>query len=60
MNKKRTIAIAVLLLLSIVNYTRISGGENIRAIQFLSIFSIGMLSGLLLFEVAGRLKNKTN
>jgi hypothetical protein len=60
MNKKRTILIAVLLLLSIVNYTRITGGEHIRTIQFLSIFSIGMLSGLLVFEIASRLKNKNN
>jgi hypothetical protein len=59
MNKKRPPITAALLLLSIVNYTRITGNENIRTIQFLSIFSIGMLSGILLLDVISRLKNKT-
>jgi hypothetical protein len=38
-------------MLSIGNYFRIHGNENIRAIQFLSIFVIGMLSGLLIRDL---------
>lgn len=49
---------AVLLLISIGNYSRIEGTENIRNIEFLSIFTIGMLSGLLLREIAQLVKNK--
>lgn len=48
MEKKRRVIIAVLLLISIGNYTRILGTENIRLIQFISIFVIGALSALLL------------
>ena len=56
--KRRRILIAVLLMLSIGNYTRIIGTENIRTVEFLSIFAIGMLSGLLLHEVFSTFKNK--
>jgi len=38
-------------MLSIGNYFRIQGNENIRAIQFLSIFVVGMLSGLLIRDL---------
>ncbi len=50
MEKKRRIIIAVLLMLTIVNFTKLTGNENIRAIQFVSIFAIGALSGLLINE----------
>lgn len=50
MENKRRILIAVLLLISIVNYSRIIGNENIRLIEFISIFVIGALSALLLNE----------
>jgi len=56
--KRRRILIALLLVLSIGNYTRIIGTENIRTVEFLSIFAIGMLSGLLLREVISSFKNK--
>ena len=57
-NKKRHIIIVILLLISIGNYSRIHGTENITNIAFVSIFSIGMLSGLLLREIAQMVKNK--
>jgi hypothetical protein len=41
-------------MISIGNYSRIVGNENIRTIQFISIFSIGALSALLLKEIASR------
>jgi hypothetical protein len=50
MENRRRILIAVLLLISIVNYSRLTGNESIRTIQFLSIFAIGALSALLLNE----------
>ncbi|MFM9910451.1 MAG: hypothetical protein ACKVOW_13955 [Chitinophagaceae bacterium] len=54
--KKPLVFVAVLLLLSIVNFTRISGTENIRPIHFLSIFAIGMLSGILIRELVVRFR----
>lgn len=45
--------IAVLLLMSIGNYFRISSGAaNIRTVDFLSIFAIGALAGLLVGMIA--------
>lgn len=56
--KRRRIVIVILLVISIGNYSRIPGTENIRNIEFLSIFTIGILSGLLLREIAQMVKNK--
>ncbi|MFZ1527536.1 MAG: hypothetical protein WAT19_02220 [Ferruginibacter sp.] len=56
--RKAPLLLAVLLMLSVANYFRISGHENIRNIQFLSIFVIGMLSGLLTRELVMQLKAK--
>ncbi|MBK8636028.1 MAG: hypothetical protein IPN72_21645 [Saprospiraceae bacterium] len=50
MEKKRRVIIAVLLMISVVNYSRLAGNDNIRSIQFVSIFVIGVLSGLLINE----------
>ncbi len=57
MERRRKITIAVLLMLSIGNYTRLKGNENIRLIQFISIFTIGLLSGLLLNELITYFRN---
>ena len=48
MDKKKRIVIAVVLMLSIINYSKIVGNENIRTIQFVSIFVIGALFMLLM------------
>lgn len=56
-NNRRIAAIVILLLITVINYTRLSGNENIRAIQFVSIFVIGMLSGLLIKEVFQKIKS---
>ena len=56
--KKRRIVIAVMLMLSIGNYVRMVGNENIRAVQFLSIFAIGALTALLIRSIAEEFKNK--
>ncbi|MEI9947271.1 MAG: hypothetical protein WDN26_24050 [Chitinophagaceae bacterium] len=58
MEKKRRVLIAVLLTITIVNYTRLRGNENIRAIQFISIFVIGALSGLLINEFVSLFRAK--
>ena len=56
MEKRNRIIIAVLLMISIGNYFRIQGTENIRVIEFLSIFTIGFLSALLFREIKAMLK----
>ncbi|MEY4540738.1 MAG: hypothetical protein RLZZ306_2495 [Bacteroidota bacterium] len=58
MRNKRIVLIAVLFMISIGNYSRITGNENIRTIQFVSIFAIGALSALLIREIALLLKSK--
>jgi len=58
MEKKRKISLAVLMILSIGNFTRLTGNENIRTVQFLSIFIIGDLSALLINEFVSLFKAK--
>lgn len=50
MNRK-PIILAVLLMISVGNFSRLTGNENIRLIQFISIFVIGMLTALLFQEI---------
>ncbi|WP_309609109.1 hypothetical protein [Flavobacterium sp.] len=59
MERRRKILLAVLLLISIGNYFRIVGNENVRTIQFLCIFAIGAISSLLIREIITVFKNKT-
>jgi len=49
---------AVILMISSINYSRISGIESIRPLQFLSIFSIGLISGILLKLIIEAYKNR--
>jgi Na+-transporting methylmalonyl-CoA/oxaloacetate decarboxylase beta subunit len=56
MEKRKLPIIAILLILSIANYLRIEGAENIRTIEFLSIFVIGVLSGVLLVALINKFK----
>lgn len=56
--RRRRVVIAVMLALSVLSYNRIKGNEDIRAIQFLSIFVIGALSALLIREIAEGFKTK--
>ena len=50
MEKKRRTILAVILLLSIGNFSRLTNNENIRPIQFISIFVIGAMTALLMNE----------
>lgn len=56
MERKRIILLAILLMITLGNYARLSGNENIRTIQFLSIFVIGALTALLVKELIQRFK----
>ncbi len=58
MEKKRRITIAILLVVIIACFTRVTGNENIRPIQFILIFIIGGLSALLLNEFVTLFKGK--
>ena len=51
MEKKRRTTLAILLLLSIANFSRLTNNDNIRPIQFILIFVIGALSALLINEL---------
>lgn len=56
--KKPLVFTAIILMIAIGNYFRISGNENIRTIQFLSIFVIGILTGILIREVMISIREK--
>jgi hypothetical protein len=58
MKNKKIIVIAGLLIVSIGNYLRIISDESIRAVEFLSIFAIGALAGVLLMEIFKRSPEK--
>ena len=58
MENRRSIILAVSLILAVINYSRIIGNENIRTVEFLSIFAIGAISGLLLQQIIARFKEK--
>ncbi len=57
-SKRRTVAIAIMLIISIGNYSRIIDQGTIRTVEFLSIFVIGALTSLLIREVATIIKGK--
>ena len=58
MEKKRRVIIAVFLLLSIGNFISLTNNDNIRPIQFILIFVIGVLTALLINEFVTLFKAK--
>lgn len=58
MEKKRRIIIAFMLLLSIVILNRLTNNDNIRPIQFFSIFIIVALTALMINEFVTLFKAK--
>jgi len=57
--KKRAISVtAVLLVISIGNYSRIISDGSVRTVDFLSIFAIGALAGVLLTQIITAVKDK--
>ena len=58
--KNRSIVItAILLALSIGNYSRIISDGSIRTVEFLSVLAIGMLTGILLTQLFIKLFKKS-
>ncbi len=57
--KNRAAIIAVLLVISIGNFSRLQSKEGISPVQFISIFAIGALSSLLIREIALKIKGKS-
>ena len=57
MTQKRIPVLAILLVLSTTTFFRIPGNENLRAIQFLSVFTIGAITALLIQAVVNKLRN---
>ena len=61
MKQKRSLVFtSIIFMLSIGNYFRIKGNENIRPIQFVSIFVIGLLAGLLIREIIALTSRRKN
>ncbi len=55
--KNRLLAVsAILLVIAIINYTRISNPSHIRTVEFLSIFAIGALTAVVIMQ-AKRLRS---
>ena len=48
---KKLIILALLLIITIGNYTRIGNFESIRSVEFLSIFALGAITSLFLREI---------
>ena len=53
---RRIILLAVMFMLSAINFGRIAGSDNIRTVEFLSIFVMGALSSLLIRELIVKFK----
>ena len=57
--KNRAIVITVILLIvSIGNYFRIITDGSIRTVEFISIFAMGALAGVLIIQIINMMKNK--
>ena len=58
MHKRYQVFLApfILLLLCIGNYRRSAASANIRAVDFLTIWAIGALSGLIIYKVIELIK----
>ena len=57
MHMRKIIILAVILMLSVINYQRIQGHENVRPILVISLLTIGALVALLIAEIVKRVKN---
>ncbi|MCB8995527.1 MAG: hypothetical protein H6538_07960 [Bacteroidales bacterium] len=56
MKKKGIIITSAILLISIANYTQFISHSNLRAVEFLSIFAIGALTGILAIQIIQLIK----
>lgn len=56
--KNNKIAItAILLILSVGNCFRVISGSNIRTVELLSIFAVGVISGILIVQIYNKSKS---
>ena len=58
MNTKAIVIPAVLLIVTIGNYFRMFSHETIRTVEFLNIWAIGALSGVLIFQITKAIKER--
>jgi hypothetical protein len=58
-NKNRLPIIAVMLMLAIGNFSRLTGNENIRPIQYASLLAIGALVALLIQGVINKVRERS-
>ena len=56
-NKKKPIIVALLLIFACGNFARLSGNDNIRPIQYISLLAIGGLLTLLIQIISSRIKS---
>jgi hypothetical protein len=56
--RKKIFIVVLMLLISITSFFRVIGIENIKSIQFFSIFVIGFISGILFKLLIEAYKNK--
>ena len=49
---------AVLLIISIGNYSRIIADGSVRTVEFISVWAIGALSGILILQIAKAIKER--
>jgi len=57
--KNKAIGITVILLIiSIGNYSRLISDGSLRAVEFISIWAIGALSGILILQIAKAIKER--
>lgn len=58
MDKRRLTIVGVMLMLSVVNYSRIKGSDEVRPVLFLSIFAMGILAGVLILGIINKFRNR--
>jgi hypothetical protein len=58
MKNKSLLITSLFLIVSIGNYYRIIENGTVRTVEFLSIFAVGVLSGMLILQVVQLLKSK--
>jgi hypothetical protein len=58
MKNKSLLITSLFLIVSIGNYFRIIEDGTVRTVEFLSIFAVGVLSGMLILQVVQLLKSK--
>ncbi len=57
-NRRRIIFAFIIIIILIANFNRSHSNENVRNIQFISIFMMGLFAGLLVKEIIDAIKNK--